>query len=220
MPSIFVWKSDTINTSKKQIRYYSGSNWSLEDDDYSSKSYMFLNQIVIPGFNDSVITFNAKKMPQNWVGSHLLEVTNVAYEHIKTDNYGTLDRIGEWMRFISKHDIEFDSESLQNELVCIKKWINTTNKQHSVDVNQYNNNTIITEDKIQQTFQEFLMKYSMPLPNPESLLISSTNIKLGVESTYNNHSHNNNNNHNHDHGHKKRYYNKSNVFNNKNRDRF
>ncbi len=62
MPSIFIWKADVPNTSKKTIRYYSGSNWVLEENDYSSKSYMYLEQIVIPESDNSVITFNSKDM--------------------------------------------------------------------------------------------------------------------------------------------------------------
>jgi hypothetical protein len=186
MPSIFVWKADEPNISKKQIRYYSGSNWALEDNDYSSKSYMFLDQIVIPGFNDSVITFHAKLMPQDWTGSELLEVTNVPYEQIKSDNYGTLEKIGDWMRFTSKNDTEFDSESLQEELVHIKKWM--TEKKYTNDAPRQNkfvqkpvdhrrqNSHQLSSENVQLNFQEFLIKYSVPLPTPESLLNISTNL--------------------------------------------
>ena len=184
MPSIFVWKADEPNTSKKQIRYYSGSNWTLEDNDYSSKSYMFLDQIVIPGFNDSVITFHAKLMPQDWTGSELLEVTNVPYEQIKSDNYGTLEKIGDWMRFTSKNEIEFESESLQSELVHIKKWM--TEKKYASDVprqNKFVPKSVerrpahhLSSENIQLNFQEFLIKYSVPLPTAESLLGISTNL--------------------------------------------
>ena len=121
MPSIFIWKATVPNTSKKYIRYYSGSNWFLEDNDYSS-SYMYLQQIVIPECHDSVITFHVKKMPSDWVGADLLEVNQVPISTIKSDNYGTLEHIGNWWRFTSKEDIPFTRENLIQEFEKIKQW--------------------------------------------------------------------------------------------------
>ena len=203
MPSIFVWKADEPNTSKKQIKYYSGSNWALEDNDYSSKSYMFLEQIVIPGFNDSVITFHTKLMPQDWTGSELLEVTNISYEQIKSDNYGTLEKLGDWMRFTSKNEIEFNSESLQNELLHIKKWMTTKSEAHKSEAHkseaprqnkfvqkpvdhrrQHNSPHHLSSEKVQLNFQEFLIKYSLPIPKTESLVSISTS--LNSPTLYNN----------------------------------
>ena len=198
MPSIFVWKADEPNTSKKQIKYYSGSNWALEDNDYSSKSYMFLEQIVIPGFNDSVITFHTKLMPQDWTGSELLEVTNISYEQIKSDNYGTLEKLGDWMRFTSKNEIEFNSESLQNELLHIKKWMTTKSEAHKSEAprqnkfvqkpvdhrRQHNSPHHLSSEKVQLNFQEFLIKYSLPIPKTESLVSISTS--LNSPTSYNN----------------------------------
>jgi len=208
MPSIFVWKADEPNTSKKQIKYYSGSNWALEDNDYSSKSYMFLEQIVIPGFNDSVITFHTKLMPQDWTGSELLEVTNISYEQIKSDNYGTLEKLGDWMRFTSKNEIEFNSESLQNELLHIKKWMTTKSEAHKSEAHkseahkseaprqnkfvqkpvdhrrQHNSPHHLSSEKVQLNFQEFLIKYSLPIPKTESLVSISTS--LNSPTSYNN----------------------------------
>ena len=192
MPSIFVWKADEPNTSKKQIRYYSGSNWALEDNDYSSKSYMFLEQIVIPGFNDSVITFHTKLMPQDWTGSELLEVTNISYEQIKSDNYGTLEKLGDWMRFTSKNEIEFNSESLQNELLPTKSEAPKSeaprqNKfvQKPIDHrHQHNSPHHLSSEKVQLNFQEFLIKYSLPIPRPESLVSITTS--LNSSTSYNN----------------------------------
>jgi hypothetical protein len=121
MPSIFIWKASVPNTSKKYIRYYSGSNWFLEDNDYSA-SYMYLQQIVIPEYEDSVITFHVKKMPTDWVGADLLEVNQVPITVIKNDDYGTLEHIGNWMRFISKGDMIFTKENLIQEFEKIKQW--------------------------------------------------------------------------------------------------
>jgi hypothetical protein len=180
MPSIFIWKSDSPNTSSKQIRYYTGSNWVLEDYEYSSKSYQFLEQTVIPGFDDSVITFNVKQMPTDWVGNELLEVTCIPYEQIKSDNYGTLDKIGEWMRFTLKQNIDFFPEILEQELVKIKKWMsekhevkydksrmnnqkqvrpNNTFKPNNKILNM--NNNILDPNKIHLDFEKFLIQYNI-----------------------------------------------------------
>ncbi len=177
MPSIFIWKADVPNTSKKTIRFYSGSNWALEDNDYSSKSYMYIDQIVISESDNSVITFHSKEMPQDWVGTELLEVTNIPYEVVKTDGYGTLEMIGNWMRFTSRNEINFEEETLKNEFINIKKWINQKSKQQSEKPKnyqqnrpqkQYNNDKIIDHQKVQLNFQEFLIKYNVPLPHQAS----------------------------------------------------
>jgi hypothetical protein len=163
MPSIFIWKSSKPNTSKKTIRIYSGSNWMLEDNDYSSKSYKFIDQIVIPGFNDSVITFNTKSMPQDWIGTELLEVTQVAYELIKTDNYGTLEQLGNWMRFTSSSEIEFNKETLESELIKIKSWMDAktfTKPPTNVHTKQYNPNK--SYNKHQEQRQQHRPKHHHP----------------------------------------------------------
>jgi hypothetical protein len=153
MPSIFIWKASEPCTSKRQLRYYSGSNWFLEDNDYSSKSYVFLDQIVLSEFDNSVITYHAKRMPQDWVGTELLEVIQVPYEHIKSDNYGTLEHIGNWMRFTSKGEFEYDEESLAREFNTIKRWMTLrretcvtnelppSNNNHRKQTNPSNNHT-------------------------------------------------------------------------------
>lgn len=191
MPSIFVWKSETPNTSNKQIRHYYGSNWFMEDNEYSSKSYKYLEQSVITNSNnEKVIVYDAKLMPQDWVGLELLEVSCLPYKMIKSDNYGTLEQIGTWMRFILNSDIEFNNTTLSKELNTITIWSNTTSKQYNnrstldnnskptLDnkynnkyINKYNkqnntyNNKLNTNiENIQLNFQEFLIKYSMPQP--------------------------------------------------------
>lgn len=170
MPSIFIWKASTPNTSKKTIRLYSGSNWVLEDNEFSSKSYIYLEQIVISESDNSVITFNSKDMPQDWTGSDLLEVSSVPYSVIKSDIYGTLEHIGEWFRFILKKEIEFNSDSLKNEYNNIVKWMSSKNstlnskpymqKTHN---KTHNKNESLNIDKIQLDFQEFLIKYNLPV---------------------------------------------------------
>lgn len=164
MPSIFIWKSNETNTSTKKIKYYSGSNWVLEDTDYSSKSYIYLEQIVIPGFNNSVITFHIKQMPTNWIGSDLLEIIELPYKHIKSDEYGTLEMIGDWMRFTSKNEIDYNSENLISEFNIIKQWM-TLNNNNKQNIFHKKDNKIVSSspsvDEIQLNFQNFLIKYSI-----------------------------------------------------------
>jgi hypothetical protein len=186
MPSIFIWKTDNPNTSKKTVRYYSGANWILEDNDFSSKSYMYLNQIVISESDNSVITFHTKDMPQDWVGTELLEVSNVPYEFVKSDTFGTLEKVGDWMRFTTKGEIDFCEENLKKEFSEIKKWMNKQknkpinnpvqnknkfNKQYKPQP-QTSQNTF-DPNKVQLDFQQFLIKYSMPVSNQNNILTSS-----------------------------------------------
>ena len=128
MPSIFIWKADVPNTSTKFIRYYSGSNWWLEDNDYTSNSYQYLHQIVIPGYDNSAITFHVKKMPQDWIGSDLLEVHKLPYLFLKSDDYGTLEHLGNWMRFISHKEMDIDSDNIEKEFATIKAWTSVPTK--------------------------------------------------------------------------------------------
>jgi hypothetical protein len=188
MPSIFIWKADAPNTSKKTIRFYSGSNWALEDADYSSKSYIYLEQIVISESDNSVITFHTKDMPQDWVGTELLEVTNVPYEVVKSDGYGTLEKIGDWVRFTSKNEINFELHSLKNEYSNIKKWINQKNKsfegkktENKHSENKQKPNTF-DPHKVQLDFQQFLIKYNLPSTTTPTNLNQS--IKSHIQ-TYN-----------------------------------
>jgi hypothetical protein len=204
MPSIFIWKATTPNTSKKTIRFYSGSNWALEDNDYSSKSYIYLNQIVISECNNSVITFQTKDMPADWVGTELLEVTNIPYEIVKTDGYGTLEKIGTWMRFISKNECNFEEESLKNEFSNIKKWINQKNKQYSekphkyqqmqphhqkthqyhTPQQKYNNTKSLDQQQVQLNFQEFLIKYTQS-PSQFPSYLNTSNNQISETYTHN-----------------------------------
>jgi hypothetical protein len=112
MPSIFVWKAAAPNMSKSTIKIHSGSNWVLEEntDTSSSKSYIYLEQNVISESDDLLITFQTKSMPRDWVGSDLLEVGSVPYSIVKSDSYGVLEHIGEWMRFTPhKDDFEYNT---------------------------------------------------------------------------------------------------------------
>ena len=191
MPSIFIWKATTSNTSKKMIRIYSGSNWMLEENESLSKSYMYLDQIVISESNNLLITFHTKNMPQDWVGADLLEVSDVPYEMIKSDAVGTLEMIGEWMRFTKNDEIDYCVESLKAEYITIKKWISQQSiSQQSISqksisqqsINQTTNHnlkhqkskTIIDPQKVQLNFQEFLIKYSLPANRVNYILTATT----------------------------------------------
>ena len=189
MPSIFIWKATTSNTSKKMIKIYSGSNWVLEENESSSKSYIYLDQIVISKSDDLLITFYTKNMPLDWVGSDLLDVNYVPYEMIKSDTVGTLEMIGEWMRFTKNSEIEYNLESLKSEYSNIQKWMNhkhyntntntntdtntdtNTNKKHNL-IHQKSKNSLDSQ-KVQLNFQEFLIKYSLPA-NHNNYILTST----------------------------------------------
>lgn len=170
MPSIFIWKAQAPVTSKRTIRYYSGDSWVLEDNEHSSQSYTILEQLVIPGSNnDSVIIYNAKKMPQDWVGSELLEVTQLPYQFIKQDEYGIVDQLGEWMRFTSKEEVQFDIQSLADEFVRIQSWAkkpfvkSTTHMNTNVHKTRHREDKphdILNPERVKLNFQEFLIKYT------------------------------------------------------------
>jgi hypothetical protein len=89
--------------SKTLVRFYSGGNWFLEDNETVSRSFLFDDQEVITGsvLSDTVILFSAKEMKKDWVGTELLEVTQLPYKLIKSDDFGTLEMIGNWFRFIN-----------------------------------------------------------------------------------------------------------------------
>lgn len=132
MPSIFVWKSAEPNNSKVTVRYFSGSNWFLEDNDGVTRSFLLQDQEVVTdsALSDNVIVFNAKEMKNDWVGTELLEVTQLPYKLIKTDSFGTLDMIGDWFRFISNERV---SVNTINEWIT-RKQIGLTN---SLDFNNF-----------------------------------------------------------------------------------
>jgi hypothetical protein len=158
MPSIFIWKANSPNISKNRIKIYSGSNWILEENDTTSRSYIYLNQIVISESNNSVITFNIKNMPQDWVGSDLLEVTTVPYEIIKNDTFGILENIGNWFRFTSKNDIIFEENNIKNEYINIKKWIQTT--QPIYKQSKYNQSNYKQSNSNQSNYKQSNYKQS------------------------------------------------------------
>jgi len=110
MPSIFIWKSTTpFSPTVKTISYYAGSNWFLEDYGSYSKSAMYLDQATL---SEHGLLYDIQWMPSNWVGSHVLEQSQVPYTLIKVMEWGTLERIGNWMRFTTKHDVRVEEREL------------------------------------------------------------------------------------------------------------
>lgn len=145
MPSIFVWAateplktSETSDTSDT-LRYYSGSNWFLEERlDGISASYMYLDQYVLSHIDNEVLVYHAAAMPNNWVGSEVLDICNIPYSVIKEDSYGKLEQLGMWMRCTVPGTIsQFASE---NEYKTIMKWKTTV---HSTVSNRIPYNKMI-----------------------------------------------------------------------------
>jgi hypothetical protein len=110
MPSIFVWKAITP-ISSSSIRYYSGSNWFLEEHLTHSFSYLYCQQQTL----SQGMVFDAQCMPQNWVGSEIMEIMEVPYQLIREDADGVLEQLGRWMRYRSKCDIPFELDTLERE---------------------------------------------------------------------------------------------------------
>jgi len=110
MPAIFIWKSTTpYSPNIKTISCYTGSNWFLEDYGTHSKSAMYMDQHIL---SDGGIMYDIQWMPHNWVGSHVLENVHVPYSVIRDVEWGTLERIGNWMRFTTTHDISTDERDI------------------------------------------------------------------------------------------------------------
>lgn len=147
----------------------------LEDNDYSSISYQYLQQIILPGDSTPVITYQVKRMPHDWVGSELLEVHQVPYECMKSDEYGILECIGNWMRFTSKKEIKFDMNTLQKEYEHIQQWMKVPFRKPSRDmypspsrnvpVKHVSTNVktevtnILDPIHVRENFQQFLKKF-------------------------------------------------------------
>ena len=114
MPSIFVWKAmNPISSSC--IRYYSGSNWFLEEHPSHSVSYLYCQQQTL----SQGMAFETICMPQNWVGSEIMEIMEVPYQLIREDADGVLEQLGGWMRYRSKCDIPFELDTLEREFQMI-----------------------------------------------------------------------------------------------------
>ena len=125
MQSIFIWKSDKQCVSNSHMKYFMGSNWVLEDNQNTQKSYKINEQLDIKNssLSDTILIHNISIMPNNWIGSELLEVISVPYKLIKSDEYGTLEQLGEWNRFTLNNTIHFNKDVVRNEMKRIIKWL-------------------------------------------------------------------------------------------------
>ena len=155
MTSNFIWKASSPNSSSKKIRWFAGSNWALEDHGNTSKSYIYSEQTTLD-LNDlpQCIVLTVKYMPDNWVGSELLEQAEIPYLKVKEDTYGLLEQIGDWMRFTPK--CASNKNRMEEEFKRIQRWMQNPTTEKKVS------KTINIKD-VKKNFENFLLKYSVPL---------------------------------------------------------
>jgi hypothetical protein len=204
MQSIFIWRAPFQNTSKNKIKYYSGSNWFLMEYTNSS-SFKIIDQEY---FND-VIVYNSKRMPTDWIGNDLLEYNEVPYQILKKDDYGTLEHIGDWLRFFPNTDIIFEKKHLIDEYNTILKWNtlgykekhNHTNKHthKHIHTHKYNNTSqqkkegcdIVLHHNNKINFDTFLIKlngtelntsqHKRNKPLFDTIKVSNINTKMNTK---------------------------------------
>ena len=74
-------------------------------------SYLYCQQQTL----SQGMAFDAICMPQNWVGSEIMEIMEVPYQQIREDADGILEQLGGWMRYRMKRDIPFELDILESE---------------------------------------------------------------------------------------------------------
>lgn len=74
-------------------------------------SYLYCQQQTL----SQGMAFDAICMPQNWVGSEIIEIMEVPYQQIREDADGILEQLGGWMRYRMKRDIPFELDILESE---------------------------------------------------------------------------------------------------------
>ena len=94
----------------------------MQEHGSSSIAYEYQSQSSLPG----VLTWKARKLSPDQLGSDLLEVLTIPYRLVKDDSYATLEQVGSWMRCILKKDTAYDVNTLQYEWYVIQKWRSTT----------------------------------------------------------------------------------------------
>lgn len=124
MPSIFIWKASSANTSKSNIKIYSGLNWNLEENNTSNMSYKIDEQSAVNINNITVLARNIINMPDNWIGNQLTEVLELPYSLIKSDKYAKLEQIGEWYKYTLNTSIELTETKIIKEYNKISSWYN------------------------------------------------------------------------------------------------
>ena len=70
---------------------------------------MYVDQTTL---SEHGLLYDIQWMPSNWVGSYVLEKLQVPYSLIRVVELGTLERIGNWMRFTTKHDVSAEEREL------------------------------------------------------------------------------------------------------------
>ena len=189
MPSIFIWKAEQPNKSQQIITYFSGSDWFLEEYETNTHSFSLIDQTCISLKNitdiQSVLVYHSKRMPDNWVGSDILEIMTVPYKKIKSDSFGTLEHIGEWMRFISNDEFELhDTDILYHKAYDIMEWL------HSDKSHNYHNHNSNTNDKCLIKFNlhsdnkqvNYANTYKIPRHLYNKMHDNRTNIKIPIAS--------------------------------------
>ena len=119
-----MWKACSANTSKSNIKIYSGLNWNLEENDTSNMSYKIDEQSSVNINNITVLARNIINMPDNWVGNKLTEVLELPYSLIKSDKYAKLEQIGEWYKCTVNNEIELTETKIIKEYNKISSWYN------------------------------------------------------------------------------------------------
>ena len=114
--------------SSSCIRYYSGSNWFLEEHSSHSFSYLYCQQQIL----SQGMAFDVQCMPQNWVGSEIMEIMEVPYQLIREDADGVVEQLGGWMRYRSKCDIPFELDTLEREFQRIMNPLDKPSVKPSV----------------------------------------------------------------------------------------
>jgi hypothetical protein len=133
MPSIFIWKSETPNTSKKYIKQYIGIDWILEDTINSSRSYIIHDQHIYNIKSTNILIYDIDIKSSDWTGgSEILRVVEVPYQFISVNEYGTLEKIGNWMRFITHKDITHCNEIYDKMYEILSKMSITTNLEYNI----------------------------------------------------------------------------------------
>jgi hypothetical protein len=123
MLSIFIWKTTSSASTAKKIKICTGSNWFLQETPDSQNSYKYIAQEVIEVDSKQIMVQHVKEMPNDWVGSDVLEMIELPYEEIKNDEYGSLIKIGSWFRLTLKKMINFEKRTLESEFqMAIGNW--------------------------------------------------------------------------------------------------
>ena len=151
MSSIFIWKTDAP-LPLTTVSYYSGADWFLQEMDGVSLSYSLVNQYIFSSAtHHTVLVYDGTVMPPNWVGSELLEVTDVPYQRIKEDNYGRLEQLGTWMRCIVHKSMGQPEDEFVNIMEwsrCVNKRVETHEKRNKVENTYHTRNVHHTKMQI------------------------------------------------------------------------